>query len=473
MKKILLMLLITLLLVPTLANASFFGISWYKDYKVEKNISESIVAGSTDTIIVSFKNPTPFIGTLIAVLNVEENSGNNPVWLGDFKVRAELNSTSLYEPNISNSYSTDCTELENGIFYCFNLSEMNCTPIGKKFMICLPILKPEGSFIVLPGSKNNLTLYVTFNPALIPSNYSFNITLYNDILIPLIEDPISNSTKANSSTLFNASLSDTLLWITTSEDKNLSVDVTLFQYFLEKTFIPEGLTPIKFVGIEANDTEDITLIEIWVYYKDDEIPSWVDENSLRLYYYDTSSNNPDEWKWKLLDSGVNTRENYVWAKTNHLSLFGIFGSPSIKKEVVYVSGPTIYLPGRTRYRNVTQNITLPAKAVCGNGICEAKETCSNCPEDCKCPDGYECKNGVCVALPPTKVCGNGICELGENHTNCPADCLAPKVSPTHPQSTPPTGYAVSANITFFSGIAGGITVILLGILFYRRFKKKK
>ena len=116
----------------------------------------------------------------------------------------------------------------------------------------------------------------------------------------------------------------------------MSVDVTLYQYFLEESFIPSGLFPIKFVGIEANDTDNITSTEIWIYYKDDEIPSWVDENSLRLYYYDTSSNNPDEWEWKLLDSGVNTRENYVWAKTNHLSLFGIFGSPSIKKEVVYV-----------------------------------------------------------------------------------------------------------------------------------------
>jgi len=458
MKKLLVALLIAFLLIPSSANA-LFGISRYKDYKVEKNISESIVAGETDTIVVSFKNPTPSIGTLIAVLNVEEGSGNHPVWLGDFKVRAELSSTSLYEPNLSNSYSTECMELENGTFYCFNLSEMNCKPVGKRFMVCFPILKPEGSFIVLPGSKNTLTFYVTFNPALIPSNYSFKVTLYNDILIPLIEDPVSNSTIANRKTFFNASLSDTLLWITTSEDKNLSVDVTLFQYFVEKTFVPKGLTPIKFVGIEANNTKSITSTEIWVYYNESEIPSWVDENSLRLYHYDTSSNNPDEWKWKLLESGVNTRENYVWGKTNHLSLFGIFGSPSMKKEVVYVSGPTIYLPGKTIYKNVTRNVTVSAKAVCGNGFCEGGETCSNCPEDCKCPAGYECKDNVCIEIKPEIV--------------PKATPTKPKVTPSTTPSSPITGLVYF--VTSPTGIGIIVSLVLLIILitiFFPKYTKR-
>jgi hypothetical protein len=41
---------------------------------------------------------------------------------------------------------------------------------------------------------------------------------------------------------------------------------------------------------------------------------------------------------------------------------------------------------------------------CGNGTCDAGETCANCSPDC----------GAC--------CGNGACDNGENCGSCPADC---------------------------------------------------
>ncbi|RLI91170.1 MAG: hypothetical protein DRO89_04515 [Candidatus Altiarchaeales archaeon] len=48
-------------------------------------------------------------------------------------------------------------------------------------------------------------------------------------------------------------------------------------------------------------------------------------------------------------------------------------------------------------------------AICGNSICEASESCENCPADCgSCPMGA--------------VCGNGVCEASESCENCPADC---------------------------------------------------
>lgn len=49
--------------------------------------------------------------------------------------------------------------------------------------------------------------------------------------------------------------------------------------------------------------------------------------------------------------------------------------------------------------------------VCGNNSCEAGETTSSCPVDCK----------------PATVCGNGICESGETTALCAADCPAPVV----------------------------------------------
>ncbi len=51
-------------------------------------------------------------------------------------------------------------------------------------------------------------------------------------------------------------------------------------------------------------------------------------------------------------------------------------------------------------------VESPAE-VCGDGICEGEESCSNCESDC----------GEC---PP--VCGNGICDAEEDSSACPGDC---------------------------------------------------
>ncbi|MGC8812006.1 MAG: MopE-related protein [Candidatus Aenigmatarchaeota archaeon] len=50
---------------------------------------------------------------------------------------------------------------------------------------------------------------------------------------------------------------------------------------------------------------------------------------------------------------------------------------------------------------------------CGDGICQATETCDICPEDC----------GSCPSL---VVCGNKVCEEGENYNNCCSDCACPE-----------------------------------------------
>jgi hypothetical protein len=91
-------------------------------------------------------------------------------------------------------------------------------------------------------------------------------------------------------------------------------------------------------------------------------------------------------------------------------LFGIFGSPT--KEIVQLPGRTVYTGGAIVYQNVTQNVTVekevekpvyiekevPAKPVCGNGICEVNETQTNCCIDCGCSQGYECRDNACVKI---------------------------------------------------------------------------
>lgn len=51
-------------------------------------------------------------------------------------------------------------------------------------------------------------------------------------------------------------------------------------------------------------------------------------------------------------------------------------------------------------------------ADCGDGLCEAGETCNACPADC----------GVCSCTPSPMPCGDGICNGFENCRSCTPDC---------------------------------------------------
>ncbi|MBK07941.1 MAG: hypothetical protein CL920_34775 [Deltaproteobacteria bacterium] len=89
--------------------------------------------------------------------------------------------------------------------------------------------------------------------------------------------------------------------------------------------------------------------------------------------------------------------------------------------------------------------------LCGNGFCDASETCKTCPQDCSaacgscgdsvcdvgtgencasCPSDCGCKlPQVCnrSKLSCEKTCGNGVCEntYNENCETCPGDCKCP------------------------------------------------
>lgn len=78
---------------------------------------------------------------------------------------------------------------------------------------------------------------------------------------------------------------------------------------------------------------------------------------------------------------------------------------------------------------------VPPPASCGDGVCGAGETCTNCPQDCSvcatCGDGF-CRDGeTCESCAPDcgkcASCGNGKCEPpNETCFTCPEDCGACK-----------------------------------------------
>ena len=89
----------------------------------------------------------------------------------------------------------------------------------------------------------------------------------------------------------------------------------------------------KFFEIDADNSINLNETIIKISYTDAEVNALdIDENTLRLYYFNSTSNT-----WVIyngLNGGVNISGNYVWAKTNHFSLWGIFGnsipsSPSV------------------------------------------------------------------------------------------------------------------------------------------------
>ncbi len=54
---------------------------------------------------------------------------------------------------------------------------------------------------------------------------------------------------------------------------------------------------------------------------------------------------------------------------------------------------------------------------CGNGACDAGETCSSCVQDCSCSSTERCEYGACRPY-----CGNGQCNSGETCSSCAQDC---------------------------------------------------
>ena len=75
----------------------------------------------------------------------------------------------------------------------------------------------------------------------------------------------------------------------------------------------------RYVEITADSTMTVISLDLKIRY-DEDVEHRLDESKLRMYYWDERD---DEWKL-IKDSGVDTRNNYVYAHVDHLTIFSAF-----------------------------------------------------------------------------------------------------------------------------------------------------
>lgn len=105
-------------------------------------------------------------------------------------------------------------------------------------------------------------------------------------------------------------------------ESNLSVDV-YDQNPGGSTFALEEFG--RYVNVSVDENVNLSYWILKIYYTDEELAeSGFDEETLRVQYYDEAT---DTWEvFNPPDGGVDTANNYVWAKVTHFSVFGVFGS---------------------------------------------------------------------------------------------------------------------------------------------------
>ena len=386
-------------------------LSPFQNCQVINNFTSPIYGGQETCAKLSFENKANLKFPLVVRINYTAPEGYE-IWGNEFRGYGFL-----YSSLGGYNRSLTCTQPEIISFFAENYTVPNNT---------LYCYNNEDLFIVGPKSDNTLTICLIPDIRIIPTHFEFTIELLSTYG-PVWAEP-KNVTINGYTAIPQANLE-----IFTNFSDPVEFDALLYGSIFIPKVPPERPLGIAFLEIKSNATQEQLNngVKIRIHYDE----SWIslrglDESNIRIYRFDE-----ENLTWIEINSIVNTSENYVesaWLKK--LGLFGLFTSYPINqivREYRYTTENILPPIETLRIVNVTQNITyekpverivekvVTEKAQCGNNICEATENCQICPQDCKCPEGYDCINGICIAKP---ICGNGICEKGENANNCPEDC---------------------------------------------------
>jgi len=269
---------------------------------------------------VLYNIPHEFELSCVESNNVSNNIKSNFSLMFDFN-GLEINRFEL-EPEFSLvnhfNYSFDSSVLINdimvfGIVDKLNVSKpeiFDCEISIDNFIICQNIseLKPQVyTFDLNLTSRGNRTSHLRFvlsvykNKNLLLNNSENNIINLNDINLTL-----NLSLKSNTST--------NLSFISKNKTEMSNLNNKL---------------AVKSIIIETDETfnENLEWAIITLNYSESDLPNNINESTLKLYYYNETSN-----LWELIeDSYVNKTQNYIWANITHFSEYGIFGETDVEE----------------------------------------------------------------------------------------------------------------------------------------------
>jgi len=115
--------------------------------------------------------------------------------------------------------------------------------------------------------------------------------------------------------------SDLNLTLFVNESVNMSLNVTKKVAFQVQAL--SGKTALKsaIIDIDSNSSTRLQWAIVKIFYEDSDLPANFDESTLRMYFYNESSQG-----WELVSgSGVDTTNNYVYGNVSHFSEYGLFG----------------------------------------------------------------------------------------------------------------------------------------------------
>ena len=256
---------------------------------------------------------------------------------------------------------------ESGAFTMLNLSVRDNTPPAVKVKIEPHVVKPGEEVKIYVRASDNLAGIESVKARIYNKTYETVIPIFNgegswiargrgSYLVDIIaEDRAGNvrvktagvigvgyeavgthTAKINATAGKKSVVNTSDMSIELETNTNVSGMINVVEYEKNPEKGINGLRDIgKFIDIiPAIPNKDVKDVIIKVYYSDKDVKG-IDESTLRLYTW-----SDEKGKWVELEGGVNTKQNYVWGKTTHFSLYAVFGKPvsAVTSAPVYTGG---------------------------------------------------------------------------------------------------------------------------------------